>query len=64
MWIGLLTLVSTLANSPVLLSSIVAGTLLPWAMSQMRCSRFWIILRSLANSAGKLTTPKGALRPP
>ncbi len=37
MWIGRLTLVSTLTNSPVSLSSIVAGTLFPWAMSQMRC---------------------------
>ena len=64
MWIRPPTLVFTLANSPVPLSSIVAGTAFPWAMSQIRRSRFWIILRSLANSAGKLTMPKGAFRPP
>ena len=40
MWIGVLTLVTTLTKSPVSLSSIVAGTLLPWAIAQMRSSRF------------------------
>ena len=64
MWIGLLTLVTTLTKSPVSLSSMVAGTLFPWAICQMRSSRLRIIFLSLAISAGKLTIPKGAFRPP
>jgi hypothetical protein len=46
------------------LSSIVSGTGSPAATFQIRSSRSAIILLSLANSAGKLMIPNGALRSP